>query len=98
MVYIAGAYGTVQLQATLAASSACGADSEVRPHHPIVCSGELTFHADGTFACEHAVAPADDPRTRFCLDHSVAILLLEQLAAADPLRLLRTFYPPPGPG
>jgi hypothetical protein len=82
MLNVVTVAGGVNLQATLSASSACGDFSEVRPHHPITCSGALAFHDDGTFACEHAVAPPDDPRTRHCLDHSMALLLIE-LAAAD---------------
>lgn len=69
--------GGINLQATLSASSACGGGSEIRPHHPITCSTELAYHDDGTLACEHAAAPPDDPRTRYCIDHSLALLLIE---------------------
>lgn len=86
---------TVNLQATLSASSACGAVSEVRPHHPISCAGALAFYDDGTFACEHAAAPPGDPRTRYCLDHSVALLLIELIVAPPPPP---GPTPPPGPG
>lgn len=82
MLNVVTVAGGVNLQATLSASSACGVVSDVRPHHPISCSGELAYHADGTLACEHAVAPADDPRTRYCLDHSMALLLIELAMAA----------------
>lgn len=77
MVNIVTVGATINLQATLAASSTGG--PEVRPHHPITCTGALAYHDDGTFACEHATAPPGDPRTRCALDHSMAILLLEQL-------------------
>jgi len=49
----------------------------VVPHHPITCGGDLRYDDDGCFHCEHATAPADDVRTQFCLDHSVALLLIE---------------------
>jgi hypothetical protein len=66
------------LQTTLASSSA-GVQSEVPvfPHHPITCSGTLSYEADGQFSCEHASAPPGDARTQLCVDHSIAILLLE---------------------
>jgi hypothetical protein len=70
--------GDLNLQATLSLSSATGADdAPVRPHHPITCSSPLSFEDDGTFACRHASAPPGDARTQSCLDHSVALLLLE---------------------
>ena len=66
----------INLQATLAASSA-NADPPMAPHHPITCPGELAYAEDGSLSCPHATAPADDRRTRSCLDHSVAMLLIE---------------------
>ncbi|MGH8994143.1 MAG: hypothetical protein ACRDZ7_21750 [Acidimicrobiia bacterium] len=70
--------GSLNLQATLSASSATGPwDTFVAPHHPITCAGELRYDADGCFRCEHAFAPPGDVRTQFCLDHSVALLLIE---------------------
>ena len=79
MSFIAhGANGTLNLQATLSASSATGPwETFVVPHHPITCAGELRYDHEGNFACEHAMAPAGDVRTQFCLDHSVALLLIE---------------------
>lgn len=72
------AHGTLNLQATLSASSATGPwETFVVPHHPITCGGDLRYDDDGCFHCEHATAPADDVRTQFCLDHSVALLLIE---------------------
>lgn len=70
--------GDLNLQATLSLSSATGPDEEpVRPHHPITCSSPLRFEDDGTFACSHARVPPGDGRTQSCLDHTVALLLLE---------------------
>lgn len=68
----------VNLQATLSAASAVGPwDNFVLPHHPITCGGQLHYESDGTFRCEHAEAPPDDLRTQYCLDHTVALLLIE---------------------
>ena len=70
--------GDLNLQATLSLSSATGPDEEpVRPHHPITCSSPLRFEDDGSFACSHASVPPGDGRTQSCLDHPVALLLLE---------------------
>jgi hypothetical protein len=70
--------GDLNLQATLSLSSATGPDeTDVRPHHPITCSSGLRFEDDGTFACGHASVPPGDARTQSCLDHTVALLLLE---------------------
>ncbi|HEV7535448.1 MAG TPA: hypothetical protein VGP90_07410 [Acidimicrobiia bacterium] len=70
--------GDLNLQATLSLSSATGPDeSIVKPHHPITCSSPLRYEEDGTFACHHAAVPPGDVRTRSCLDHTVALLLLE---------------------
>jgi hypothetical protein len=72
------ATGTANLQATLSSSSAgTPADEIVGPHHPITCTTELRLEDDGTFACRHASAPSDDLRTRSCINHSVALLLIE---------------------
>lgn len=71
--------GDLNLQATLSLSSATGADEPaVRPHHPITCStSSLRYEEDGTFACSHAEVPPGDRRTQSCLDHTIALLLLE---------------------
>jgi hypothetical protein len=70
--------GDLNLQATLSLSSATGPnEASVRPHHPITCSSPLRLEEDGTFACSHASVPPGDVRTQSCLDHSVALLLLE---------------------
>ncbi len=70
--------GDLNLQATLSLSSATGPDeSGVRPHHPITCSSDLRFEEDGSFACGHAAVPPGDPRTQSCLDHTIALLLME---------------------
>lgn len=65
------------LQSSLSASST-GVEPLVKPHHPITCMGPLFLHEDGRFACEHAEAPADDPRTQQCLNHSIAIMIIEE--------------------
>jgi hypothetical protein len=65
------------VQALLSSSSAGSPDISVLPHHPITCQSELRFHEDGRFSCEHATAPPGERRTQFCLEHSVAILLIE---------------------
>jgi hypothetical protein len=72
-----GQGGTINLQATLSSSTACNSLAEGRPHHPITCTSELRLETDGTFTCEHASAPSGDTRTQFCINHSVALLLIE---------------------
>lgn len=70
--------GTVNLQATLSASSAATPlEDHPIPHHPIACSSELRYLEDGSFACAHVTVPPGDLRTRFCIDHSIALLLIE---------------------
>jgi hypothetical protein len=70
--------GELNLQATLSLSSATGPEeAPVRPHHPITCSSTLRLEDDGTFACRHASVPPGDARTQSCIDHTVALLLLE---------------------
>lgn len=63
------------LQSTISASTASHVPHT--PHHPITCTSKLRLEDDGTFGCEHTSVPADDPRTRECVTHSIAILLLE---------------------
>lgn len=73
-----GNRGTINLQATLSASSAQPPDIEaVLPHHPITCDGELRLDSNGAMSCEHGATPAGDRRTKACIDHSVALLLIE---------------------
>jgi len=70
--------GDLNLQATLSLSSATTSDQPaVRPHHPITCASPLRYEEDGTFACGHAAVPPGDVRTQSCLDHTIALLLLE---------------------
>lgn len=71
------AQGTVNLQATLSASSACTPEEPIMPHHPITCTGPLRFNEDGTLECEHARTEPGDERTAHCIDHSIALLLIE---------------------
>jgi len=70
---------TTNLQATLSSASATGdeAATSVRPHHPITCTSALRLEPDGSLVCDHAAAPAGDQRTRSCLNHSLALLLME---------------------
>ena len=68
----------MNLQATLSSCSATGdEEATVRPHHPITCTSDLRLEPDGSLFCDHAEAPADDQRTRSCLNHSLALLLME---------------------
>ena len=76
--FVHGQGGTINLQATLSSSSSGSSLAEVgRPHQPITCTTELRLEADGTFACDHSSAPSGDTRTQFCINHSVALLLIE---------------------
>ncbi len=72
-----GIEGSVNLQATLSSSSVVEQTEPARPHHPITCPTELRLEEDGTFSCEHASVPPGDVRTQLCLDHTVALLLIE---------------------
>lgn len=69
--------GDVNLQATLAACTATGLATQIQPHHPITCPEELRLEDDGTLSCSHSAAPPDDERTQYCLDLSLAMLLVE---------------------
>jgi hypothetical protein len=69
--------GSVNLQATLSAASAGSGEAPLAPHHPITCGSQLRFDPDGSFSCEHSSAPPGDTRTQLCLDHSIALLLIE---------------------
>lgn len=79
MNYMAlGPHGTANLQATLSTSSSGNIGLPVpAPHHPITCSTTLRLEEDGTFACEHTEVPPGDIRTQQCLDHTIALLLIE---------------------
>lgn len=65
-----------QLQTTIAASTSTN-DSTVVPHHPITCSGNIFYDEDGTFRCDHASAPPDNLRSKQCVTHSIALLIIE---------------------
>lgn len=70
--------GSINLQATLSASSAMSPpEGYTLAHHPITCASDLSYDDDGTFGCEHATVPPGDVRTQFCIDHSIALLLIE---------------------
>lgn len=76
--FILGQTRQVNLQATLSSCSASGDEAAVvRPHDPITCTSELRLEPDGSLLCDHAAAPADDQRTRACVNHSLALLLIE---------------------
>lgn len=70
--------GGVNLQATLAAANP-PRELSLGPHHPITCTGPLTFDELGRLGCDHAQVDADDYRTRGCVDQSIAMLLIELL-------------------
>lgn len=65
------------LQASLSVGSAGTYPDRPKPHHPITCDGDLRYLDDGTFTCPHTAVPPEDIRTNLCLDHSVALLLVE---------------------
>lgn len=68
----------MNLQSTLSSCSATADEAAaIRPHHPITCTSDLRLEPDGSLLCDHAAAPADDQRTRACLNHSLALLLME---------------------
>lgn len=67
----------INLQATLSASSATANSFIGGPHHPITCSGDIFYEEDGTFRCPHSTAAPNEERTQSCLNHSMAILLIE---------------------
>ena len=72
-----GLSGAANLQSTLSSSSVVEQSEPIRPHHPITCPTELRLEEDGTFSCDHASVPPGDVRTQLCLDHTVALLLIE---------------------
>lgn len=74
-VLLSGKVG-FDLQGTLSAGNPPPLDSVVVPHHPISCRGELEYDDDG-FRCAHASVPADEERTVFCVQQSIAVLLME---------------------
>lgn len=78
--YLAKIGGGINLQATLAAGSAeaTGQATPIVPHHPITCQTDLVYHVeDGVMGCDHVKTGPGDKRTRTCIDHSVALLLME---------------------
>lgn len=77
MVYLNHNPNGGKLQATLASSTAGPPQAPGVSHHPITCRGDLRYEPDGTFCCEHASVPPEDIRTRLCVDHSLALLLIE---------------------
>ncbi|HET7110219.1 MAG TPA: hypothetical protein VFI41_05065 [Gemmatimonadales bacterium] len=75
--------GAINLQATLSASSAGSEGAPIAPHHPITRAGELEWDFEaGEFRCPHAGVPVNEQRTSHCLDHSIALLLIEEAVKA----------------
>ncbi len=79
MYYGASVTSSFNLQTTLAASSSGVGDPPPGPHHPLSCQSTLELGEDNSLACEHTQVPAGDARTQACVDHSIAILLIEVL-------------------
>jgi len=73
----------VNLQTALAGANP-PTDPPPAPHHPISCrTGMLWLDDAGRFGCEHGHVPADDRRTRGCIDQSISILLIELLVEKE---------------
>lgn len=66
----------IDLQATLSSASAMPPPFP-QPHHPITCVGRLALHEDGSLECEHITVGPGDVRTTHCIDHSIAMLVIE---------------------
>lgn len=75
-IFSSGGNMAIGFQATISAATA-GTNEIHNPHHPITCQSEIGFDEDGIFSCEHCSVPADDARTKRCLVHSMAILIVE---------------------
>lgn len=73
--YVGSASGPINLQATLSAASVTS--EQHYPHHPITCTGDLYYCEDGSFGCDHAEVGPEDERTVYCIQHSIALLLIE---------------------
>lgn len=71
----------------ICSASTANVDSQIYPHHPIQCTGDLYYFEDGSMACDHAKTDAKDSRTRACLIHSVAILLIEMAETATAIQV-----------
>lgn len=67
----------MNLQSTLSASSANAVI--YAPHHPITCTTTLRYHEDGTMECDHVRTKPDDERVQTIVDHTIAILLFEEV-------------------
>lgn len=72
-----GMSGVMDLQGVLAASNPPGEISA--QHHPISCRSDTLWLAeDGSMGCEHGSVSPESRRTRGCIDHSIAILIIEE--------------------
>jgi hypothetical protein len=69
--------GYLNLQSTLSASSASNAFGHPPPHHPITCQSQIALHEDNSLECDHTRTEPKDLRTQTCIDHSIALLLIE---------------------
>jgi hypothetical protein len=77
------AYNTFNLQSTLGSASP-PTEPPPEPHHPIMCTSDhLWYDEAGRLGCQHTQVDADDRRTQSCLDHSIAILLMEMMAEKE---------------
>lgn len=76
--YVEGAGVSSTLQSTISvATSGVGTLPAGVVHHPITCQSDLGFDEEGTFFCSHYEVSPVDPRTKACLIHSVALLVIE---------------------
>lgn len=74
-----GGMSAPQLQSTCsAATSGVLSPGLQGPHHPITCTSKLYWDEDDTFSCEHSSVPGDDPRSKSCLIHSMALMIIEE--------------------
>lgn len=73
--FYGGNPGGITLQAVLSQSSCYSNLESVKPHHPITCSSGLRY--SDHLECDHVAVAVDDRRTKFCIDHSIAVLLIE---------------------
>lgn len=72
----------LNLQAVLSSSSSGESGKPTYPHHPITCVGPLAYRPDsGVLQCEHATTDPDDRRTLACVNHSIALLIIERAFA-----------------
>lgn len=73
---------SIDLQAVLNAHTA-GPEipPPVLPHHPLGCTGGISLHEDGHMECPHSTTWPHDLRARDAINHSIAILIIEEAIA-----------------